>query len=61
MGNQWGGHLHLRPPTKMLGGRVPRPPYNRRPWQRGTVALGRSNTASPKYPVTNYHAAIKFM
>ena len=29
-----GGHLPLRPPTKMLGGRgrVSHPPYNRRPY-----------------------------
>ena len=27
-----GGHLLLRPPTKMLGGRVLPSPYNRRPW-----------------------------
>ena len=32
MGNQWGGTFTFASPlTKMLGGRVPRAPYNCRP------------------------------
>jgi len=32
MGNQWGGHLPLRPPNQNVGGMCPsRPLYNRRP------------------------------
>ena len=31
-GQSVGGHLPLRPPTKMLGRRLPPSPYNRRPW-----------------------------
>ena len=34
MGNQWGDIYLCVPPTKMLGGRVPPSPHNRRPWKK---------------------------
>jgi len=46
MGNKWRGHLPLRPPTKMLGGRVPLSPLQSPPLSLPPAPILTLNTSN---------------